>query len=79
MKPGYLCEKLKTWRALTTIELNNVGIVLFYLDLELLNKKCKKPGFFDCVETRSLLIFANDSRSRQNKKSPLFFKKTKIK
>ena len=46
------------------------GFFLFCLDLELLIKKCQKPGFRECVETRSVLNFANNSRSKQNKKNP---------
>ena len=29
-----------------------------------------KPGFCECVETRSFLILANNSSSKQNKKNP---------
>ena len=43
------------------------GIFLFCLDLEL-PKKCEKPGLCKCAETRSFLVFSNNSRSNQNKK-----------
>ena len=36
---------------------------LFGLDLKLL---IDKPGFCECVETRSFFILANNSRSQQN-------------
>ena len=42
------------------------GYFLFCLDLELLKKNVKN----ECVETRSFLTFANNSRSKPNKKNP---------
>ena len=38
---------------------------LFCLDLEIIDK----PGFYGCVETRSFLILAINSNSKQNKKN----------
>ena len=79
-KPGFLSEKLKTLTSsieFNTLEFNifcwnfthvfylvmsikgYVGFLKFCLDLELLMK--------ECVEIRSFLIFANNSRSKQNK------------
>ena len=45
------------------------GSFLLCLDLELLIKTQKKKGFCACVETRSFLIFINNSRSKQHKKN----------
>ena len=42
-----------------------VGFVLFYLDLEFL-QKLKRPGFY----TLFFSPFINNSRSKQNKKIP---------
>ena len=50
-----------------------LGFSFFYLDLDLLIK-CKKPGVYQCGETVFVclffffLIFANNSRSKQDKK-----------
>ena len=75
-----ICMKnWKLWQALSTLEvfflnlctrslLNNIyksmfGIFLFCLDLV----SCD-VSFCESLETRSFLIFANNSRSKQNKK-----------
>ena len=43
-----------------------MGFILFYLDLGLLAKIKKRPGFYTVV----FYTFINDSRSKQNKKNP---------
>ena len=47
----------------------SLGFFLFCLDLKLVINLC---CFCDCVETRSFLILANNSSSKQNKKNPEF-------
>ena len=32
--------------------------------------KSKKPGFSKCAETKTFLIFANNSKSKQSKRNP---------
>ena len=82
-KPGYLSDKLKTLTSsnysksyyfllkfCTQFLLNNVykrmfGIFLVMFRSSVINKSIKN----ECVETRSFFIFANRSRSKQNKKS----------
>ena len=77
-KPGYLSEKF--WRALTTIEfyifvlrfctrflLTNVYKMVFGISFTMFTSSViDKPSFCECVETRSFLIFANNSRFKQN-------------
>ena len=43
-----------------------LGFFLFYLDIELLKKPVKRPGFYALI----FYIFINNSRSKQNKKNP---------
>ena len=43
-----------------------LGFFLFCLDLELLKKIVKRPGFYALI----FYIFINISRSKQNKKNP---------
>ena len=47
-----------------------VGFFCFCLDPELFAKIKKKTGFYTLNFTRSFLIFANNSRTKQNKKNP---------
>ena len=74
----------KLWRAPTYVEFNIfcsnfvhvsvlpmstkgwVGFLKFCLDFLVIDK----PGFYECVETSFFLILANNSSSKQNKKSP---------
>ena len=42
------------------------GIFFILIRSSIVNKNVKN----ECVETRSFLIFANNSRSKQNKKNP---------
>ena len=43
-----------------------LGFFLFCLDLELLKKNVKRPGFYALI----FYIFINNSRSKQNEKNP---------
>ena len=83
-KPGNLSENLKTLtssnypavqyfllKLWTHFLLINVykrvsGIFLILFRSWVINKKVKN----ECIETRSFLIFASNSRSKQNKKNP---------
>ena len=60
-KPGHLPEKLKTWRAPTTIEFNSFGWSFAHISYLPIS---------ECVETKSFLILANNSRSKKKKKNP---------
>ena len=84
MKPGYLSEKLKTLRSsishkvysfllkfCTRFLLNNVYKRVFRIFSFLFRPwVIKKNVKNECVETRSFLTFANNSRSKPNKKNP---------
>ena len=77
-KPGYFPEKLKT---LTS---SNYFLLKFCKRFRLANQCLQKgvwdffilfrsrvnskPGFCECVKTRSVFILANNSSSKQNKK-----------
>ena len=83
-KPGYLSEKLKTLMSsnyhrvqyfllklrtrflLTNVYKRVCGIFLILFRSWVVDK----PGFCKFVETRYFLILANNSSSKQNKKSP---------
>ena len=79
-KSGYFSENLKLWRSPTTIEFNifclnfahisylslsSKGFSGFLIFFRPCTIKCKKPGFSECLETRSFLIFASNSRLKQ--------------
>ena len=81
-KPAFMSEKLKTWRAPTAIEFNIFYwnfVHIFYLIMStkgcsefflfrswVINKNVKKQ----VCRNQAFLIFANNSRSKQNKKNP---------
>ena len=83
-KPGYLSEKLKTLttcdyhrvkifllKFYTRFLLNNAYKTVFGIFFILLRSwVINENSFSDCVETRLFWIFANNSRSKPNKKNP---------
>ena len=83
---GFFPKNCKFWRASTTIEFNifcwdfaqifclvclqkDVRNFFYLFRSWVIHKSVKN----DCVETRSFLIFENNSRSKQNKKNPTHF------
>ena len=77
-----ICQKnWKLWRAPTTLQSIFFAETLHTLYLRMSTKGCLgfffilfrawvtgKPGFCECVKTRSILILANNSSSKQNLK-----------
>ena len=53
----------KIWHTFPTSRCLSSGFFFFFLFLYI-----NKNGFSECVETRSFFSFANNSRSKQNKK-----------
>ena len=64
-KPGILSDELQLSYSSKCLQKNVWDFFILFRSW-VINKSVKS----ECVETRSFLIFANNSRSKQNKKNP---------